>query len=224
LGIWRLDLLGADVSSSDILDGHVLDVETDVVSGETLGDLLVVHLDGLDFGGNVGGGELDNHTSLDDTGLNSTDGDCADTSNLVDILEGQSEGLVGGSRRGVNGVNGVEEGDTLGGTGLGLLGPSLVPRHVGGSLISDTCLDKDKMMTYLQHIVSVPSRDGDEGDGLGVVSDLLDETGGLLDNFVESVLGPLAGVHLVASDDELPDTEGEGEQSVLSGLTVLGDT
>lgn len=70
----------------------------------------------------------------------------------------------------------------------------------------------------------MPSRDGDERNRLGVVSDLLDETGSLLDDFVESVLGPLAGVHLVASNNELPDTEGEGEQSVLSGLTVLGDT
>lgn len=70
----------------------------------------------------------------------------------------------------------------------------------------------------------MPSRDGDEGNSLGVVSDLLDETVGLLDDLVESVLGPLAGVHLVASNDELPDTEGEGEQSVLSGLTVLRDT
>lgn len=51
-----------DVTSSDVLDGNVLDVETNVVSGETLGDLLVVHLNGLDFSGNVGGGELDDHT------------------------------------------------------------------------------------------------------------------------------------------------------------------
>ena len=33
----------------------------------------------------------------------------------------------------------------------------------------------------------------------------------------------LSGVHLVDSDDELLDTEGEGEESVLTGLTVLGD-
>jgi len=70
----------------------------------------------------------------------------------------------------------------------------------------------------------VPTRDGDEGDGLGVVTDLLDETGSLLDDLVVSVLGPLAGVHLVDGDDELLDTEGEGEEGVLSGLTVLGDT
>ena len=34
----------------------------------------------------------------------------------------------------------------------------------------------------------------------------------------------LGGVHLVDCDDELPDTESESEQSVLSGLTVFGDT
>lgn len=39
----------------------------------------------------------------------------------------------------------------------------------------------------------MPSGDGDEGDGLGVVTDLLDEGGGLLDDFVETILGPLRG-------------------------------
>jgi len=34
----------------------------------------------------------------------------------------------------------------------------------------------------------------------------------------------LGGVHLVDSNNKLLDTEGEGKQSVLSGLTILGDT
>ena len=34
----------------------------------------------------------------------------------------------------------------------------------------------------------------------------------------------LRGVHLVDSDDELLDTEGEREKGVLASLTVLGDT
>ena len=38
------------------------------------------------------------------------------------------------------------------------------------------------------------------------------------------VMTNLGGVHLVDGDDELPDTEGEGKESVLAGLTVLGDT
>ncbi len=36
------------------------------------------------------------------------------------------------------------------------------------------------------------------------------------------VLG-LSGVHLVDTDDELLHTEGVSQQSVLTGLTVLGD-
>ena len=89
----------------------------------------------------------------------------------------------------------------------------------------------------------MPARDGDEGDGLGVVADLLDERGRLLDDFVEAVLGPLqtgasttqiirneeqetdlGGVHLVDGNDELTHTESEGEESVLAGLAILGDT
>ena len=34
----------------------------------------------------------------------------------------------------------------------------------------------------------------------------------------------LGSVHLVDGDDELPDTEGEGEQGVLTSLAILGDT
>jgi hypothetical protein len=43
----------------------------------------------------------------------------------------------------------------------------------------------------LQHVVTVPARDGDEGNAFGVVPDLLDEGGRLLDNFIETVLAPL---------------------------------
>ncbi|GAO48339.1 hypothetical protein G7K_2513-t1 [Saitoella complicata NRRL Y-17804] len=199
----------ADVTTTDLLNGNVLDVKTDVVTGDTLDKLLVVHLNGLDLSGDTSGGEGDDHTGLDDTGLDTTDGHCADTTDLVDILEGKTEGLVGRTDGGLDGVDSLEEGLTLGDTGLGLLSPSLVPGHVGGGL---------------DHVVSVPSGDGDESNGLGVVTDLLDEVGGLLDDLLETGLGPLGGVHLVDGNDELLDTEGVGQESVLTGLTVLGDT
>ena len=38
----------------------------------------------------------------------------------------------------------------------------------------------------LQHVVSMPPGDGDKGDGLGVVTDVLDEVGSFLDDFVET--------------------------------------
>jgi hypothetical protein len=199
----------ANVTTADFLDGNVLDVETDVVTGDTLLELLVVHLDGLDFSGDVGGGEGDDHAGLDDTSLDTADGDRSDTRDLVDILEGKTEGLVGGTDGGLNGVDGLDEGLTSDLAGLGLLLPSLVPGAVGGGL---------------KHVVTVEAGDGDEGNGLGVVADLLDEVGGFLDNFVVTILGPLAGVHLVEGNDELLDTEGESKQSVLTGLAILGDT
>jgi hypothetical protein len=215
LGVEGLGTLGGvvlgvtgNVATTDLLDGDVLDVEADVVTRDTLGKLLVVHLDGLDFGGDTSGGESDDHTGLDDTGLDTTDGNRANTTNLVHVLEGQTKGLVGRTGRGLNGVNGLEEG-LAGGLGLDLLLPTLVPWAVGGNV---------------DHVVAVESGDGDKGNVLGVVADLLDEVGGLLDDLLVTVLGPLGGVHLVDGDDELLDTEGVGEQSVLTGLAILGDT
>lgn len=53
---------------------------------------------------------------------------------------------------------------------------------------------------------------------------LLDEVGGLLDDLLETSLGPLGGVHLVDGDDQLLDTKGVGKESVLTSLSILGDT
>jgi len=201
--------VGGDVPTTNILDRNVLDVETDVITRVTLLELLVVHLDGLDFGGHVRRGEVDQHAGLDDTSLDTANRNCANTTDLVDVLEGKAEGLVGGTLWGFDGVDGIEESLALANTGLGLLGPALVPWHVG---------------RVFQHVVTVPPGNGHEGNGLGVVTDLLDETRGFLDDFVEPLLRPLGGVHLVDSDDELAHTEGEGKESMLAGLTIFGDT
>ncbi|PSE61002.1 hypothetical protein C7G71_19455, partial [Acinetobacter baumannii] len=128
-----------------------------------------MHLDGLDLSGDVGGSEGNDHTGLDGTGLDTADGHCANTTDLVDILEGKTEGLVGGTARGVDGVNGLEEGLALLLDTLDLLLPALVPGGVGG---------------LLQHVVTVETGDGDEGNLLGVVANLLDEVGGLLDDLL----------------------------------------
>lgn len=66
-------------AAADLLHRHVLDVEADVVAGQGLGQGLVVHLHGLDLGGQVGGREGDNHAGLQDPGLHAADGDGSDT-------------------------------------------------------------------------------------------------------------------------------------------------
>jgi len=198
-----------DVTTANLLDGDVLDVEADVVTGDTLGKLLVVHLDGLDFSGHTSGREGDDHTGLDDTSLDTTDGNRSNTTDLVDILEGKTEGLVGRTGRRLDGIDGLEEGLAGGLASLGLLLPTLVPWAVGG---------------VVDHVVTVETRDGDESHRLGVVANLLDEAGGLLDDLVVTVLRPLGGVHLVDSNDELLHSESVGKQSVLTSLAILGDT
>ena len=159
----------------------------------------------------LGGISSDDRRTTGDShsGLDTTDGHRANTANLVDILEGKTERLVGGTGRRVDGIDGLKEGLASGLASLGLLLPTLVPWAVGG---------------VVDHVVAVESRDGNEGNSLGVVSDFLDEVGCLLDNFLEASLGPLGGVHLVDSDDELLDTKRVGKESVLTGLAILGDT
>jgi hypothetical protein len=126
----------AHVATADILDGQVLDVEANVVAGHGLDELLVVHLNRLDLSRDVAGGKGDDHAGLQDTSLHTTDGHCADTANLVDILQGQAEGLARGALRGVDGIQGLEQGLALGvatSIVLALDLPALVPGQLYSS-------------------------------------------------------------------------------------------
>ena len=189
----------ADETTADILNRQRLNVETDVISGVGLTDGLVVHLDGLNLSGDTSGGESDVHTGLEDTSLDTTNGDSTDTTNLVDVLEGETEGLIGRTLGDLEGIKGVEEGG------------SIVPGGVG---------------RLLHHVVSVPARDGDEGDGLNLVSSALQEARNLLLDLVVASLGEVDRlvVHLVNGNDHLLNTESEGEKSVLLSLTTSRDT
>ena len=147
--------------------------------------------------------------SFDNTSLDTTDRNSANTRDLIDILERKTERLIGGTRRWVNSIECFKEGLAGGLASLGLLLPALVPRSVGRDV---------------DHVVAVEAGDRHERDSLGVVANLLDEVGRLLDDLVESLFGPLGGVHLVDGADELLDTQCVGEQSVLTSLAILGDT
>jgi len=211
-----------NVATTDFLDGDVLDVETNVVTGKSLRKRLVVHLHGFDLSGDVGRGEADNHARLDDTGLDTTDGHCSDTADLVDVLEWETEGLVGGTLRWNDGVQSVDEGHTGSHGALDVLGPTLFLLA-----ISVSSGPPGHLLGFLQHVVSVPSGDGAEDDFLGVVPDLLDVSLDFFTNLQETGLAIRSGrggVHLVDTDDELLDSEGVSEESVLTGLSVLGNT
>lgn len=208
---WVVLGVTGNVSTTQFLDGDVLDVETNVVSGHGFLQGFVVHFDGLDFSGQVYWGEHDNGTWLQDTGFNTTDWYCSDTSDFVDVLQGQTQSLVGGAAWWQDGVQSFDQALTISLAFLALNGPSLEPWHLGGDF---------------QHVVSVPSRDWHESDGSWIVTDLLDVGGDFLLDFLETGFAVwwLGGVHLVDTDDQLLDTESEGKQGMLTGLSVLGDT
>lgn len=148
------------------------------------------------------------HPGLDDTGLNTSNRNRADTTDLVDILKGETKRLVGRTRWGIDGINSLQK-SLAGALRLRLFLPSLVPWAVGG---------------LVDHVVAIEPRDGDEGNSLGVVANFLDEVGGFLDDLVVTVAGPLGGVHLVDGNDELSDTEGVGKKGMLASLSILGNT
>ena len=75
-----------DIATLHILDGDVLDVESDVVPGGGLREGLVVHLNRLDLSGQHVGCEGDDHAGLDDTSLDTAHWNCSNTSNFVNIL------------------------------------------------------------------------------------------------------------------------------------------
>jgi len=229
LGVKVLALFGrivlgvrGDIATADFLDGNVLDVEADVVTRKGLRERLVVHLHGFDLSSNVGGRKSDDHTRFDDSGLDTSNGHRSNASDFVDILERETKRLVCRALRRDNGVEGINEGEPCGDIALNILAPTLFFLSI---TVSST--PPGHLLGLLQHVVPMPPRDGAEDDFLGVVPDFLDVALNFLTDFQESWLAVRSrggAVHLIDSNDKLLDTKGESEESVLTGLAILGDS
>ena len=163
----------------------------------------MVHFDGLHFSSNGSRGEGDNHSGLNDTSFDTTDWDCSNTTDLVNILEGKTKGLVLWADRRFNGINSIEKGLSFNYVVLDFLSPILVPRsakevigdknyHKQGE--KNEVLDENLLGGLIDHVVTVETGDGDEGNSLGVGTNLLDEVGSFLDDFLETLFVPLKGV------------------------------
>ena len=188
-----------DVTTLEVTDGDVLDVEADVVTWDSLWELGVVHFDGLDIGFNAGWSEDDVLAWLHDTGFDTADWNSTDTGDLVDILEWETEWLVEWALWWFEGVEGLEE------------GWAVPPWELVG---------------LFDHVVTSEAGDWDELVLGWLEADASEDTGHFALDFFETFLGVVDGVviHLVGGDDDLGDTEGVSKESVFTGLTVLGDT
>jgi hypothetical protein len=80
----------ADISSLDVLDGETFNVESDVVSGNSLGNWVIKHFKRSYFPLSIRWGESDVHSGLKDTSLNPTNRYSSNSSDLVHILKWKS--------------------------------------------------------------------------------------------------------------------------------------
>src|SRR5438094_4717336 len=184
-----------DVPPAEVLLVDPADVEADVVPGLRLLDLLVVHLDRLDFADLVRGHEMDLHPDLQDPGLDAADGDGPRARDRVDVLHREAQREVRRLRRDRELIECLDE-----------RGP-LVPRHLG---------------RRLDDVLALVRADRDEGDLVDLVADAPQEPGEFRLQFVEPRLGErgLRRVHLVDRDDQLLDAERPREEDVLLRLRL----
>jgi hypothetical protein len=158
---WVFFAVGSNMSTTDILDGDVLDIESNVVTWNSLVEGFVMHLDGFDFGGDTVWCESGDTSWLEDTSLDTSYWDCSNTADLVDVLEWETEWLCNWSLWCADGIKSLIE------------SLSRVPSHVGA---------------LLKHVITMESRDWDEEDLSWVVADLLEVLSDLSDNFVVALL------------------------------------
>jgi hypothetical protein len=158
---WVFFAVGSNMSTTDILDGDVLDIESNVVTWNSLFEGFVMHLDGFDFGGDTVWCESGDTSWLEHTSLDTSYWDCSNTADLVDVLEWETEWLGNWSLWCADGIKSLIE--SLSG----------VPSHVGA---------------LLKHVITMESRDWDEEDLSWVVADLLEVLSDLSDNFVVALL------------------------------------
>src|SRR3989441_1261931 len=165
------------------------------IAGLRLLDLLVVHLDRLDFADLVRGHEVDFHPDLQEPGLDPADGDGACARDRVDVLHREAQREIRWLRRDRELVQRLDERRPL------------VPRHLGRRFYD---------------VLALVRADRDEKELVDLVADAPQEPGELRLQVVEPRLGErgLRPVHLVDRDDQLLDAERPREEDVFLRLRL----
>uniref|UniRef100_A0A8C0TLQ7 Uncharacterized protein n=1 Tax=Canis lupus familiaris TaxID=9615 RepID=A0A8C0TLQ7_CANLF len=134
----------------------------------------------------------DNHLScearLKNTSLHSTHWYSTNTTNFVDVLERQTQGLISWTSWWQNAIQGFKQ---CGSAGIPIFTgdfPSLEPRHVS---------------TWLQHVVTIPTRNWHKCYCVRVVANFLNVGADFLNDFLLSLLavGWLSGIHFVNTNN-----------------------
>mmetsp|Transcript_33830 Transcript_33830/g.50158 ORF Transcript_33830/g.50158 Transcript_33830/m.50158 type:complete len:462 (-) Transcript_33830:202-1587(-) len=198
--ITRLDLLVL----SNTLDGH-----TNRVTGSGRIQNLLVLFNGENLLSlQVARDHSNDITRTDGSLFDGTTDNLTNSLNVVNVGDGKTDRSIGKTLGGLNKVvkalNKSKASDLDLGLKVGL--PALVP----GSLVR-----------LLGQVVSVEPTVGDERDLLGLESNQLKHLDKLRLDFFETTLVPVAGVHLVDTDNNLFDTKQVQKTSMLTGLSLF---
>uniref|UniRef100_A0ABI7WP34 Uncharacterized protein n=1 Tax=Felis catus TaxID=9685 RepID=A0ABI7WP34_FELCA len=181
---WVIFAVTSHSATTNIFDRYVLDTEAHVVPRKSLTQSFMVHFNRLYFSCNTDWRKSDHQACLKDTGLHSTHRDSTNTTNFVDILEGQTQGLVSWTSRWQNAIQSSKQ---RGSTGIATLHLTFHP------------LNQWHASTWFQHAVTIPTRNWHQCYGVGVVANFLHVATDFLNDFLVSLLavGGLSGIHFV---------------------------
>jgi hypothetical protein len=201
-----------DITRVDLLVlGNTLDGKSNGVSGSGGFEDLLVLFDGEDLLSlEVGWDESDLVTRSESSLFDGSADNLTDTLDVVDVGDRKTKRGIGKTLRWgdevVEGINNGHTSDLLLGGLVG--GPSLVP----GAL---------SRVNRFDQVVSVESRVRNERNLLRLESNHLKHLNEFVLDFVETVLGPVAGVHLVDTNKNLFNTQKVEKTGVLTGLTLI---
>uniref|UniRef100_A0A8C0S450 Uncharacterized protein n=1 Tax=Canis lupus familiaris TaxID=9615 RepID=A0A8C0S450_CANLF len=183
---WVIFAVTSHVATTNIFDRYVLDIEAHIVPRKSLTQSFMVHFR-LYFSCNIDRSKGDHQARLKNTSLNSTHWDRTNTTNFVDILERQTQGLISWTSWWQNSIQSFKQ---CGSTGIPIFTdefPSLEPRHVS---------------TWLQHVVTIPTRNWHKCYCVGVVANFLNVGADFLNDFLVSLLAVrwFSGIHFNTSN------------------------
>ncbi|XP_037662209.1 LOW QUALITY PROTEIN: uncharacterized protein LOC119511752 [Choloepus didactylus] len=185
---WIIFAVTSHIAMMNIFYRHVLDIEAHIVPRKSFTQSFMVHLNRLNFSCNVDWSKGDHHAWFENISLHSAYRDSTNTTNFVDILKRQMQGFVSWTSGWQDAIQSFKQ---HGSTGIAILTgdfPSLEPRHVS---------------TWLQHVVTIPTRNWHKCYCAGVVANLLNVGADFLNDFLVSLLAVrwLSGIHFVNTNN-----------------------
>merc|ERR1719464_1394294 len=157
---WRILLsITGNHTTSNLLQGNIFDIESNIVSWSSLFHCLMMHFNRFNFCCQHSRSESNIHSWFDDTSLNTSDRHSSNTTNLVNILKWKTERFVD---RPFGWLNSIKSFEHIW---------SFVPRHV---------------LRRFKHIITNPTRNRNKWNFFWFVTNSLQKLFHLLPDLFES--------------------------------------